>query len=134
MNDALDALQAAATDDETLRPGLIEVSVDDWIQRLAETQTARPKTIVDGIRIRDIMVAVNGGAITRTLTRSEAGERGQPYRDDRTARGRDVPARSKTIRINPCTRHKVCGQRIRRRPPTCQRRFEHGRISRYGGE
>lgn len=61
--------------------GLIEISVDDWIQRLAEMQTARPKTIVDGIRIRDIMVAVTGGSITRTLTRSDAGERGQPYRN-----------------------------------------------------
>lgn len=44
LNDALDALQAAAADDETLRPGLIEVSVDDWIQSLAEMQTTRPKT------------------------------------------------------------------------------------------
>ncbi len=69
LNDALDALQTAAADDETLLPGLIEISVDDWIQRLAEMQTARPKTIVDGIRIRDIMVAVTGGSITRTLTR-----------------------------------------------------------------
>lgn len=39
LNDALDALQAAAAHDETRRPGLIEVSVDDWIQRLAEMQT-----------------------------------------------------------------------------------------------
>jgi len=61
LNDALDALQTAAADDETLLPGLIEISVDDWIQRLAEMQTERPKTIADGIRIRDIMVAVTGG-------------------------------------------------------------------------
>ena len=81
LNDALDALQTAAADDETLLPGLIEIGVDDWIQRLAEMQTARPKTIVDGIRIRDIMVAVRGGAVTRLLSRVEAGERGQPYRD-----------------------------------------------------
>jgi hypothetical protein len=81
LNAALDALQTAAADDETLLPGLIEISVDDWIQRLAEMQTARPKTIADGIRIRDIMVAFTGGSITRTLTRSDAGERGQPYRN-----------------------------------------------------
>jgi hypothetical protein len=75
------AQQAAAADDETLRPGLIEVSVDDWIQSLVEMQTTRPNTIVDGIRVRDITVAVSVRADTRLLSRGEAGARGQPYRD-----------------------------------------------------
>ena len=42
---------------------------------------AKPKTIVDGIRIRDIKVAVSAGVVSRVLPRAEAGERGEPYRD-----------------------------------------------------
>ena len=123
LNDALDALQAAAADDETRRPGLIEVSVDDWIQSLAEMQTTRPKTIVDGIRIRDITVAVSVRADTRLLSRGEAGEQGAALprsraprlprrrRPGQRAAGR-FTARSKVIRSKPGGRQKVQRQGI----------------------
>lgn len=81
LNDALDAMEAAAGDDVEKRPGLIEVQTDDWIHRISGMPTARPKTIVDGVRIRDIKLAIGSGAQTRILTRVEAGERGEPYRD-----------------------------------------------------
>lgn len=81
LNDALDAMQAAAAGDDSLRPGLITVQTDDWINRLSAMQSCRPQTIVDGIRVRDIKVAVGATAVTKVLTRSEAGDRGEPYRD-----------------------------------------------------
>ncbi len=81
LNDALDTMQAAAAADDSLRPGLITVQTDDWINRLSALQSGRPQTIVDGIRIRDIKVAVGASAVTKVLTRAEAGDRGQPYRD-----------------------------------------------------
>jgi len=61
LNDALDAMEAAAGDDQGKRPGLIEVATDRWIGGLDALQTAKPKTLVDGIRIRDIKVAVGSG-------------------------------------------------------------------------
>jgi hypothetical protein len=81
LNDALDAMQAAAGGDAGKRPGLIEIQTDDWINRLSAMQTARPRTIVDGVRVRDVKVAVGASAVTNILTRAEAGERGEPYRD-----------------------------------------------------
>lgn len=81
LNDALDTMQAAAGDDTGEMPGLIEVQTDDWINRLSAMQTGRPLTIADGVRIRDIKVAIGAGDATRLLTRAEAGERGEPYRD-----------------------------------------------------
>jgi len=81
LNDALDAMEAAAGDDQDKRSGLIEVATDRWIGRLDALQTAKPKTLVDGIRVRDIKVAVVSGYTTRVLTRAEAGERGEPFRD-----------------------------------------------------
>jgi hypothetical protein len=44
-------------------------------------QSGRPQSIADGIRIRDIKVAVGATAVTKVLTRAEAGDRGEPYRD-----------------------------------------------------
>lgn len=81
LNDALDAMQAAAGDDADKTPGLIEIQTDDWINRLSAMPTGRPQTIVDGVRIRDIKVAIGAGNATRVLTRAEAGERGEPYRE-----------------------------------------------------
>ncbi|GLK49468.1 hypothetical protein GCM10017620_24410 [Brevundimonas intermedia] len=80
LNDALDKMQAAAGDDADKAPGLIEIQVDDWINRLAAMPTGRPQTIVDGVRIRDIKVAI-GSDHTKVLSRKAAGERGEPYRD-----------------------------------------------------
>lgn len=81
LNDALDAMQAAAAADDSLKPGLVTVQTDDWINRLSALQSGRPLTINDGIRIREIKVAVGATAVTKVLTRSEAGDRGEPYRD-----------------------------------------------------
>ncbi len=80
LNAALDAMQGAATDDSQ-KPGLITVQTDEWIDRLSAMQPGRPQTIADGIRIRDIKVAVGSQETTAVLTRTEAGERGEPYRD-----------------------------------------------------
>lgn len=80
LNDVLDAMQAAAADD-SLKPGLVTVQTDDWINRLSALQSGRPLTIIDGIRIRDIKVAVGATAVTKILTRADAGDRGEPYRD-----------------------------------------------------
>lgn len=81
LNDALDKMQAAAGDNVDELPGLIEVQTDDWIHRISSMPTAMPRTIVDGVRIRDIKLAIGSAAQTRILTRVEAGERGEPYRD-----------------------------------------------------
>lgn len=76
----LDALQAAAGDDDGRKPGLITVPTDAWIESFY-AEAARPKTIVDGIRIRDIKVAVGAQEVAAILIRAEAGDRGAPYRD-----------------------------------------------------
>lgn len=80
LNTALDAMEATAGDDVGKRPGLIEIQSDAWIHALADMQTVKPKTIVDGPRIRDIKIAISAATPTRILTRDEAGERGEPYR------------------------------------------------------
>lgn len=80
LNAALDAVQTAASNDSQ-KPGLITVQTDEWIERLSAMQPGRPQTIADGIRIRDIKVAVGAGNETKVLTRAEAGERGEPFRD-----------------------------------------------------
>lgn len=80
LNDTLDSMQAAAGED-SLKPGLITVQTDDWIDRLSAMQSGRPQTIADGIRIRNIKVAVGATSVIKILTRSEAGDRGEPYRD-----------------------------------------------------
>lgn len=81
LNDALDAMQAAAGENADQKPGLIEVQTDDWINSLSAMLTGRPQTIVDGVRIRDIKVAIGGSDATRVLTRAGAGARGEPYRE-----------------------------------------------------
>lgn len=46
---------------------------------------AKPSPIVDGIRIRDIKIAVRASNEAKVLTRAEAGQCGEPYRDLVTA-------------------------------------------------
>lgn len=81
LNARLDAMEADANGDPDKLPGLITVRTDDWIACIATIERPRPRTIADGIRIRDIKVAVSSTAETRVCTRAEAGEAGEPYRD-----------------------------------------------------
>ncbi|QBX38071.1 hypothetical protein E4M02_06110 [Brevundimonas sp. S30B] len=81
LNARLDTMAAEANGDPARMPGLITVQTDDWIARIATIDRPRPRTIADGIRIRDIKVAVSSTAETKVLTRAEAGEAGEPYRD-----------------------------------------------------
>ena len=81
LNDALDAIQLAAGGEADKMPGLIEIQTDDWINRLSAMQTAKPRTIVDGVRVRDIKVAVGASTVTTILTRADAADRGEPCRD-----------------------------------------------------
>ncbi len=84
LNAALDAMQSAAGGDDGRKPGLITIPTDAWIESFYAV-AVKPKTIVDGIRIRDIKVAVCASNEAKVLTRAEAGERGEPYRDLVTA-------------------------------------------------
>ncbi|WP_293826040.1 hypothetical protein [uncultured Brevundimonas sp.] len=76
----LDAMQADAGDDDSRKPGLITVQTEAWIDSL-HAEAAPPRTIVDGIRIRGVKVAVGALEKTAVLARGEAGLRGEPYRD-----------------------------------------------------
>lgn len=80
LNRILDDMQAAAVSDPGLMPGLITAQTNDWIADLY-AGAVKPKTLVDGIRFREIKVAVATTFETGVLTRAEAGERGEPYRD-----------------------------------------------------
>ncbi|WP_292045877.1 MULTISPECIES: hypothetical protein [unclassified Brevundimonas] len=80
LHAAIDAMQADAGYDDRPKPGLITIQSDEWIERLY-AESAKPKTIADGIRIRDIKVAISADATTAVLTREEAGDRGEPYRE-----------------------------------------------------
>ena len=62
------------------KPGLITIQTDAWIKSL-RAEAAKPKTIVDGIRIRDIKVEVEAQEATAILNRAEAGDRGEQFRD-----------------------------------------------------
>jgi len=77
---ALDAMTAAAGDNIDLLPGLIEVNSDEWCETLyAIEKTTR--SLDEGIRHREIKVAISSAYETRVVTRAKAGERGAPYRD-----------------------------------------------------
>lgn len=80
LHAAIDAMQVDAGDDDSHKPGLITIQSDEWIERLY-SESVKPKTIADGIRIRDIKVAISADATTAVLTRGEAGDRGEPYRE-----------------------------------------------------
>jgi len=80
LNDALDAMAAAAGDDPNLLPGLITVETDHWVNVLSAVR-AKCTALHDGLRHRDIVIHVGSQQKTKVLTRAEAGERGAPYRD-----------------------------------------------------
>lgn len=80
LNATLDAMAAAAGDNPDLMPGLITVETDHWVQVLSSVR-ATCTALHDGLRHRDIVIHVGSKQDTKVLTRAEAGERGEPYRD-----------------------------------------------------
>ena len=80
LNDALDAMAAAAGDDPSKQPGLITVQADHWINVLGVIG-AKAATLADGLRYRNIQVEIALSNTTSVVTRPEAGARGEPYRD-----------------------------------------------------
>lgn len=70
LNDALDAMTAAAGDNINLLPGLIEVNSEEWCETLyAIEKTTR--SLDEGIRHREIKVVISSAYETRVLTRAE---------------------------------------------------------------
>jgi hypothetical protein len=80
LNTTFDAMTAAAGDDLDQLPGLITVETDHWVQVLSSVR-ATCTALHDGLRHRDIVIHVGSKLDTKVLTRAEAGERGEPYRD-----------------------------------------------------
>ena len=81
---------AASPDDQ---PGVVTVQTDEWLGVLS-TVRATCASLQDGLRYREIQVEVSSQFETRVLTRTEAGGRGEPYRElrDRTADDVRAPA------------------------------------------
>ncbi|MGR6534103.1 hypothetical protein [Brevundimonas sp. RM1] len=73
-------MAAAAGDDPNSLPGLIEINSAEWCETLYQIEHTA-KSLDEGVRHRGIKVAISSAFDTRVLTRAEAGERGEPYRD-----------------------------------------------------
>lgn len=80
LNDTLDAMQAAAAGNPELLPGLITVESSHWVQVMSAIKATCAR-LDDGLRHRNIRVAIGSQEKAGVLTRSEAGARGEPYRD-----------------------------------------------------
>ena len=80
LNDRLDAMALEAADNAGLMPGLITVQADHWINVLGVIG-AKAATLADGLRYRNIKIEIASANATIVLTRTDAGERGEPYRD-----------------------------------------------------
>ncbi|MET4683668.1 hypothetical protein [Brevundimonas faecalis] len=80
LSAALDAMAAAAGDDSDKQPGLIEILDADWCSTMYALDHSS-KTLADGTRHRNIKILISSAFQTRLLTRAEAGERGEPYRE-----------------------------------------------------
>ena len=80
LNDRLDAMALEAEDNADLMLGLITVQADHWINVLGVVG-AKAATLADGLRYRNIKIEIALANTTSVLTRTEAGERGEPYRD-----------------------------------------------------
>lgn len=80
LDDALDAMEKAAAGDGEKAPGLITIATDDWIGGLRDMRPTC-SALHDGLRHRNIKVAVSSTFQTAVLTRAEAADRGAPYRD-----------------------------------------------------
>lgn len=79
LTTALDAMMASAGDDPDFLPGLIEVNSNEWCETLSAIEKTT-RSLDEGIRHREIKVVISSAYETRVLTRTEAGERGAPYR------------------------------------------------------
>lgn len=80
LNDSLEAMELAAAGVPQRLPGLITINTDLWVNDLADMR-APCKALHDGMRYRDVVVHISSDARTEVLTRAQAGERGEPYRD-----------------------------------------------------
>nr|WP_303683301.1 hypothetical protein [Brevundimonas naejangsanensis] len=80
LNDALDAMAAAAGGNPDLMPGLITVESGHWVHVLSAVR-ATCAALNDGLRHRNIVIHVGSQQETKVLTRAESGGRGAPYRD-----------------------------------------------------
>lgn len=76
----LDAMAAAAGPNPNLMPGLITVKDVEWVPTFYVLKE-ECRTLDDGVRHRNIKIAISSTLETRVLTRADAGERGKPYRD-----------------------------------------------------
>jgi hypothetical protein len=80
LDDTLYAMAQAANGDPDQMPGLITVQADHWINVLGVIG-AKAANLADGLRHREVKVVIAAAFPTAVLTRAEAGERGEPYRD-----------------------------------------------------
>lgn len=80
LAEALDAVAAAAGPKPDLMPGLITVKDIEWVPTFYVLKE-ECRTLDDGVRHRNIKVAISSTLETQVLTRADAGERGEPYRD-----------------------------------------------------
>lgn len=80
LTEALDAMAMAAGGNPDLMPGLITVKDVEWVPTFYVLKE-ECRTLDDGVRHRNIKVAISSTLETRVLTRAEAGDRGEPHRD-----------------------------------------------------
>lgn len=80
LNAALDAMASAAGANPDQMPGLITVESSHWVQTLSAINATCAR-LDDGLRHRNIRVAIGSQETVGVLTRIAAGGRGEPYRD-----------------------------------------------------
>jgi hypothetical protein len=90
LDQALDRMFAEAASPDQ-QPGAVTVQTDDWLGPLS-TVKATCATLHDGLRYREIRILVSSHFETKLLSRAEAGERGDPYRDLRARTPEDSRA------------------------------------------
>lgn len=80
LDDTLEAMHAAAGDDPSLLPGLVTVESRHWVDVLSAIG-ATCSRLDDGLRYRNIKIRVGSHQTIRVLTRADAADAGEPYRD-----------------------------------------------------
>lgn len=80
IDEALDAMHMAAAGNPDLMPVLITVESNHWVQVVSGVRPTCAR-LDDDLRHRDVQIHVGSGEETKLLTRVEAGEQGEPYRD-----------------------------------------------------